>query len=352
MHLITNKILRWYNQGHRDLPWRNTNNPYKIWVSEIILQQTRVAQGTSYYERFINEFPDIFSLAQSSEEKVLKSWEGLGYYSRARNMIFTSKEIVTKFNGIFPNKYKELIKLKGIGSYTAAAIASFAFKECVPAIDGNVKRVLSRLEEVNIDIKSAQSQKYFQNLSYKFISNQSPDLYNQAMMELGALICIPKRPKCETCPLNEECLANLNQTTNQFPNKSLKIEVKERIINYISFRIDDEWLLKKRELKDIWNGLYDFYELKENDIELNLILANYIKKNELKITELEHILTHRRLKVKIFEIALNKDTYEKLFFAGKENLKFYSGDLLAKIPKPILIAKYIQTNTNCYGRSK
>ncbi|HPR61276.1 MAG TPA: A/G-specific adenine glycosylase, partial [Prolixibacteraceae bacterium] len=207
---FSNKILKWYNINKRELPWRKTKNPYFIWISEVILQQTRVEQGKQYYLKFIDSFPDITSLAAASEDEILKTWQGLGYYSRARNLHKGAKQIVQNYNGIFPNKYHELLKISGIGPYTAAAIASIAFNIAKAAIDGNVYRVLSRVFEINAPIDSSTGKKTFDTLANKLIDNKQPGNYNQALMELGALICKPRNPICENCPLQNNCLAHKN----------------------------------------------------------------------------------------------------------------------------------------------
>lgn len=189
---FSTKIINWYNQNYRDLPWRNTTDAYKIWLSEIILQQTRVAQGLPYYNNFINAFSTVNDLANADEQQILKLWQGLGYYSRARNLHFTAKFVVENYNGVFPNSYEELLKLKGIGTYTAAAIASFSSNEAVAVVDGNVFRVLSRVFNVDYDISQNTSKKYFIELATKVLSKKQPNIHNQAIMEFGALQCVRK----------------------------------------------------------------------------------------------------------------------------------------------------------------
>ena len=229
------KLTSWYLQNKRDLPWRKTKNPYKIWLSEVILQQTRVVQGLPYYENFVNSFPTVFDLAKADEQQVLKIWQGLGYYSRARNLHHTAQYISENLNGEFPKTYNELIKLKGIGSYTASAIASFCFDEKVAVLDGNVYRVLSRYFGVETDISSSKAKKEFQNLADEVLDKNRPALFNQAIMEFGALQCVPKNPNCEVCVLNDSCLALKDKKVAQLPVKVKKTKVKKRFLNYLIF---------------------------------------------------------------------------------------------------------------------
>lgn len=217
--IITSVLIKWYHKNKRHLPWRDTQNPYLIWISEVILQQTRVIQGLDYYLRFIRKLPDIQSLATVSEDEVLKLWQGLGYYTRARNLHAAAKNIVHYFNGKFPDNYTDILKLKGIGKYTAAAVASFAFNEPVPVVDGNVCRVLSRLYAINYPADSAEGQKLIYSLAEKIIDKKNPGIFNQAIMEFGALQCVPQNPDCSKCPLNKKCLAYIYNNVSLFPVK-------------------------------------------------------------------------------------------------------------------------------------
>ena len=219
---FSEKLIVWYKQNERDLPWRKTTDPYKIWLSEIILQQTRVAQGLNYYNKFLNKHPTIQSLAESSEKNILNLWQGLGYYSRARNLHFTAKYISKELNGKFPTKYQDILNLKGVGEYTAAAIASFSYQEVYPVIDGNVYRVLSRIFGVESAIDSTSGKKIFKKLATELIDNKNPDTYNQAIMEFGALQCKPKNPNCEDCPFLLECFAYKNKQITELPKKDKK----------------------------------------------------------------------------------------------------------------------------------
>ena len=220
-------LTDWYLENKRDLPWRKTTNPYYIWLSEIMLQQTRVAQGLPYYEAFTKVFPTVFDLANASEEQVLKLWQGLGYYSRARNLHATAKHIANDLDGIFPSDYKNLLKLKGVGEYTAAAIASFSYNEVVPVVDGNVFRVLSRYYNVETNIASAKAKKEFTLLAQEVISKDNPALFNQTIMEFGALQCVPKNPNCTICPLNTSCAALWLKKVSELPVKIKKLKVKK-----------------------------------------------------------------------------------------------------------------------------
>ncbi len=258
--MIFSKILiNWYLNNKRDLPWRKTAEPYKVWLSEIMLQQTRVEQGMPYYLSFLNEFPTVFDLAEAPQQKVLKLWQGLGYYSRARNLHETAQYVAFELNGIFPQNYTELKKLKGVGDYTAAAIASICFNEAVPVIDGNVYRVLSRYFNIETPINSSAGNREFRALAEELLDEENPSLFNQGLMEFGALQCKPKNPLCETCPFNEACLALKFNKIGELPVKLKKTKVRKRYFNYLVFASDDnKTLLQQRIGKGIWEGMYEF----------------------------------------------------------------------------------------------
>ncbi len=230
---FSNTLINWYLQNKRELPWRNTKNPYYIWLSEIILQQTRVAQGLPYYLNFITTFPTVKALANTSEEEVLKLWQGLGYYSRARNLHATAKHISAELNGIFPNNYADLLKLKGVGEYTAAAIASFSYNEDIAVVDGNVFRVLSRFFGVESDISDNKTRKEFQSLANSILPKGKASDFNQAIMEFGAIQCVPKSPNCSDCIFNTNCYALQKNKVGELPVKTKKIKIKNRFLNYI-----------------------------------------------------------------------------------------------------------------------
>jgi len=264
MQLLSKEIINWYNQNKRELPWRDINDPYLIWVSEIVLQQTRVSQGMSYYLRFVDRFPTVTELAQADEDEVLKYWQGLGYYSRARNLHKAAHQIVNEYKGIFPADYKEVMKLAGVGVYTAAAICSFAFNQPYPVVDGNVYRVLSRLFDIETAIDSGVGVKEFARLAESLLDKSQPGLHNQAMMEFGALQCVPVSPDCNICPLNNNCRAYELGKVASLPVKKQKTLIKERFFNYFFVEYHDKTFLRRRENSDIWKNLYEFPLIESN----------------------------------------------------------------------------------------
>ncbi|MDN3641886.1 A/G-specific adenine glycosylase [Lutimonas halocynthiae] len=304
---FSNTLIMWYLNNQRDLPWRKSRNPFYIWLSEIILQQTRVAQGTSYYEKFIDEFNDIFALAEADETHILKLWQGLGYYSRARNLHSTAKIISNDYNGQFPETYDELIKLKGIGDYTASAIASIAFNKPHAVVDGNVYRVLSRIFGIKTAINERQGITEFKSLAEKLLDHHDPGTHNQALMEFGALVCLPKNPKCETCIFNGSCYALQHKMIDQLPLKIKKLKIRKRYFNYLVVDHEgDSTVIRKREHKDIWQNLFEFpvHETKD-DIFDELAFEKFIF-DELSISgpftlkkynqkPIIHKLTHQTL---------------------------------------------------------
>lgn len=339
---FTKTITQWYLENKRDLPWRKTTNPYPIWLSEIMLQQTRVAQGLPYYKAFTSAFPTVFDLANASEEQVLKLWQGLGYYSRARNLHATAKYIAFELNGVFPENYKNLLLLKGVGEYTAAAIASFAYNEVVPVVDGNVFRVLSRYYNIATDIASAGAKKEFSALAQKIISKDNPALFNQAIMEFGALQCVPKNPNCNNCILNSICAALSLKKVQELPVKSKKVKVKTRFLNYLLF-FDNEnkTIVNQRTQKGIWHNLYEFPLLETENLETDTSVLKLINQNYTDITEIHllesnsilHKLTHQHLQIKFWRI--------------KQDLIFENGlnfEQLNQFPFPIVIHNFIANN--------
>jgi A/G-specific adenine glycosylase len=269
---ISLQLINWYTKNKRDLPWRRTSDPYKIWLSEIILQQTRVDQGMDYYNRFIEKYKTIHELAAATEDDILKMWQGLGYYSRARNMHHTAKEIVEKYSGKFPSEYETLLKLKGIGPYSAAAIASIAFDKPHAVVDGNVIRVISRIYGISTPVETPDTMRRINEIVLHLIQNRKPSVFNQAIMEFGALYCTPNNPDCKNCLFSKKCEAYKNTIVNQIPNKEKKTKIRKRYLYYfvISFNTDDEEyiLLQKRIKKDIWHNLYDFPHV-ESDKQLD-----------------------------------------------------------------------------------
>ena len=258
MVTFADTLISWYNDHKRDLPWRGETDPYKIWVSEIILQQTRVQQGWDYYLRFIENFPDIKSLAEADEECVLKVWQGLGYYSRARNMHAASREIMSMHNGFFPKTYDKILSLKGIGRYTAAAICSIAFQLPYPAVDGNVIRIISRIFGICDDVTQPAVIKKITTICETQIDPKQPGIFNQAAMDFGAQQCLPRNPKCDECPFQSNCYAYKNNLIDIIPIKKKKAELKHRYFYYTVYLFNNQTIIEKRTNSDIWRNMYQF----------------------------------------------------------------------------------------------
>jgi A/G-specific adenine glycosylase len=320
------QIREWYMLHGRRLPWRETKDPYKIWISEVILQQTRVGQGLEYFRRFVTAFPNVKALAESSETQLMQQWQGLGYYSRARNLQHAAQTIVTEHNGNIPQTYKKIRTLKGIGPYTAAAIASFAFNLPYAVVDGNVYRILSRLYATDIPIDSSQGQKHFAILAGELLDRQDPATHNQAIMDLGALICKPINPLCEECPVNQICAAYATGTQKNFPVKEKKIKRRKRYLNFLVLKSSTHIIISKRTGKDIWQGLYQFPLIETPEPftgkEIRELLKTSFKKTfELTpILEKKHLLTHQELHVRFFKITLPREVdllYPENIFSGE-----------------------------------
>ncbi len=342
---FSSKLIEWYLQNKRELPWRETTDAYKIWLSEIILQQTRVAQGLPYYQRFVATYSTVKKLAAAPLQNVLRLWQGLGYYSRARNLHACAKTIVDDFDGKFPNSYEELKKLKGIGPYTAAAIASIAFKEPVAVVDGNVYRLLARVFGIEKDITSTEGKKYFFEKANELVPKQNPDLFNQAMMEFGALHCLPQNPKCEDCIFAKACAAKHHHLQGVLPIKSKKTKIRKRYFYYFVLRHKKKILMKQRTHKDIWQGLYDFYLVEsERNQKPETILANdkFLRKHmSVSVSQqIIHVLSHQQLKTRFIEIEI-ATSGEFLKLASVLDLDCYTMNEMDKIPKPILIERYL-----------
>lgn len=329
-------IIAWYKKNKRDLPWRNTQDPYFIWLSEIILQQTRVDQGMSYYLKFTKEFPTIKKLATAPEEKVMKLWQGLGYYSRARNLHATAKHISTELKGNFPNTHDEILKLKGIGPYTAAAISSIAFNEVRAVVDGNVFRVLARVFGISTPIDSTEGKKEFYELANELISKKHPALFNQSIMEFGATFCKPGIPDCPNCIFNGICIAYKKRAVDQFPVKEKKTKVRNRYFNYVVLKHKNTLVIKKRTGKDIWENLYDFplietsKELKEVDLLKTLAWKNLLPKKNYTITSVsktyKHVLSHQNIYARFWEVQTktNVDSNKDYLQIELKNFKKYA----------------------------
>lgn len=316
--IFEEEITRWYKLNKRDLPWRKTRDPYLIWLSEIILQQTRVNQGLSYYEKFSEKYPTVQDLANEKEDEVLKLWQGLGYYSRARNMHFTAKYIVENLNGKFPSSYNEILKLKGVGEYTAAAVASFSFDEKKAVLDGNVFRLLSRYFGIHLPIDSSAGKKEFKSLANDLILEKEPGTYNQAIMEYGALVCTPKVPSCKSCRLSINCEALSKNEVDILPLKSKKINKRDRFFNFLVITDGESAYLQQRLEKDIWIRLFQF-PLLETEQEISSIENNSLidsKHYLVNVSDHKHLLSHQTIYAKFWlfksETALPKNSKFKI----------------------------------------
>jgi A/G-specific adenine glycosylase len=339
---FTKTLIRWYSEYKRNLPWRETQDPYFIWLSEIIMQQTQIKQGLPYYNAFVASFPTVFDLANANEAEVLKLWQGLGYYSRARHLHFTARYIVNTLHGEFPNTYRELLKLKGVGDYTASAIASICYNEPQAVVDGNVYRVLSRYFAIDAPVNSTRGIKLFKSLAQDLLPKDNFGEYNQAIMEFGARQCRPKSPNCEICPLNNSCLAlELNKVAD-LPVKSNKTKISKRHFNFLVFISNDQkTILHKRTAKGIWQNMYQFplVETKQDLLEenfsnlphikslLNGAIYNFDLYNEKTIV---HKLSHQHLYTKFWILNVEELPWEGIKISEIESL-----------PVPALIGKFI-----------
>ncbi|MBL7899396.1 MAG: A/G-specific adenine glycosylase [Crocinitomicaceae bacterium] len=335
---FTTSIQKWYRQNQRELPWRSTNNPYHIWLSEVILQQTRVEQGMPYYLRFVEKFPRIKDLANAPEDEVLNLWQGLGYYSRARNLHAAAKTVLQKHKGVFPSTYREIIELKGVGEYTAAAVASIAFDLPHAVVDGNVYRVLSRVFKISTPIDSSAGKKEFQLVADELVDPKNPGIHNQALMEIGSLICTPSKPDCENCPLNHLCMSFADKTYLNFPVKQGKTKVRKRNFHYLIITDGKKVILKKRTEKDIWIGLYDFRLMESDETEKQIEkrirkLDPVSVKRELQLT---HILSHQKIEATFWYVSVKKIVLENR--ERSVNIKD-----LDQYPMPRLLIRYLES---------
>ncbi len=340
---FSKSLIQWYLQNKRDLPWRKTDNPYFIWLSEIMLQQTRVAQGLPYFLKFAHAFPTVFDLANAPEEKVLKLWQGLGYYSRARNLHAAAKHIAFNLNCKFPHNYTELLKLKGVGDYTAAAIASISYGEAVPVVDGNVYRVLSRYFGIETDISSSRAKKEFRELAASQLPKDNASAFNQAMMEFGALQCVPRNPDCPVCVFNAQCVAYQTGKVDKLPVKLKKTKVVNRYFNYLVIRdAEGKSVMQKRTAKGIWHNLYEF-PLLETVEEIPVketvgLIENFpgfgFKPTGIRLLTPEriiHKLSHQHLHIRFWEVALAEKITGAML---PQALKAY--------PVPVVIHNFIE----------
>lgn len=340
-------MLLWYNSNKRDLPWRNISDPYKIWLSEVILQQTRVNQGWDYYLRFIEKYPTVSALAAAKQQDVLKLWQGLGYYSRARNLHEAAQFVVNEYKGKFPKDYVSIKSLKGVGEYTAGAIASIAYNIAVPAVDGNVMRVYSRLFGITTPVDSTNGKKEIYEIARELVPPDFPGIYNQAVMELGAMVCVPAKPDCINCPVQEACYAYAHKMMLNFPIKQGKTKQRNRYFNYLVITHTDKILIRLRGAKDIWQGLHDFPMFESNkSIATGEFLKNKMWKEVMSIVkprmedaseEYVHILSHQKLYARFYAIhSIGKitDIPPGCFWIKIKDLKKYA------VPK--LIDLYIR----------
>lgn len=322
--MFAEKIINWYHENGRDLPWRNTDDPYRIWLSEIILQQTRIEQGLDYYQHFIQEYPTVCHLAAASTEQVLKSWQGLGYYTRARNLHAAARHIAFDLDGIFPNTYKGILSLKGVGPYTAAAIVSFAFRLPYPVIDGNVYRFIARLYGIHTPIGTAAAYREFETLLVKLIDTKHPDLFNQAIMDFGSIYCKPIGPDCSSCIFRQECVACKEGIVSLLPAKPLHKQAITRYFYYFDTRWElprQTMLMHQRGPGDIWQGLYEppLFETAQPILPQHLLataekkLIEWFGEKPLSIQcgpEYTHLLTHRTIKARFLHVKFNRQPRE------------------------------------------
>jgi A/G-specific adenine glycosylase len=340
---FSDKIVKWYENNRRTLPWRDSRDPYKIWLSEIILQQTRVSQGLPYYLKFIETYPNVTALASAPEQEVLRIWQGLGYYTRARNLHKCAKAIVAEHRGEFPRSYEALLTLPGIGEYTAAAIASIAFKQPVAVVDGNVFRVLSRIFGIDTPINSPDGKRIFTEKANALISAAHPDQHNQAVMEFGALFCTPKNPQCEHCVFQKSCFAFTGKLQDQLPVKMKLKASRKRYFYYIVIEHKEALLMKKREQRDIWLGLFDFHLVeKTKPVKAEKILQEehvkeMVGKGEVTVSKsYKHILTHQTIFSRFIIVKS-----ERKFNPDKKSHSFYSLQEITRLPKPVLVSRFL-----------
>ena len=341
--IFSNILTNWYLQNKRVMPWRETSNPYYIWLSEVILQQTRVEQGMAYYLKFIEAFPLINDLANADEQYVLKLWQGLGYYSRARNLHFSAKYVVNELKGDFPATYKELLKLKGVGDYTASAISSICFNEPAAVVDGNVYRVLARYFGISTPINSTKGIKDFKELAQQLLNSNIPGTHNQAMMEFGAIMCKPQNPNCEICPLNGSCVALEKKTINELPVKLNKTKIRKRYFNYLVVKTPEgKTVINQRKGKGIWQNLYEFpliesdKELEEKEVLLHESLSELLPKGAIQIKRFKkvtkaHKLSHQHIFSTFWMVDLMENHSNSISWNEFENF-----------PVPILIHNFVE----------
>ncbi len=335
LHIGT-QLLKWYDKNARDLPFRNTKDPYKIWICEIVFQQTRIAQGLNHYNNFIKRFPDVQTLANADEDEVLLYWKGLGYYSRAINIHKASKQIIDDYNGEFPSDYEEILKLKGVGKYTAAAVSSICFNGKMPAVDGNFYRVLSRVFADDFDVSNSRAFNYFSQLAQLIMPENVGD-FNQAMMDLGSEICKPRNPICGECPLNKDCLAFSLHKVSEFPVKSKKVKATDLELKYYFVHRNGEFLIRQRKDDFIWKKLFEFPS------EISDQLIPLIK----SVKNIQHKLTHKNLSIEIFNVEVDSEEVWKTFIDENDYIITNVENSHDKsFPKPL--ENYIQNYQTAY----
>ena len=326
-----NKLYMWYASSYRSMPWKGIKDPYKIWLSEVILQQTRVEQGLPYYEKFVARFPNVKSLAEAGEDEVMKLWQGLGYYSRARNMLAAARYISEELDGIFPSDHKRIRALKGVGDYTAAAISSFAFNEPYPVLDGNVFRVLSRIYAIDEPVDTTAGKKLFTQLSNDLIDTHDPAKYNQAMMDFGATLCKPRNPLCSNCPFMNDCKAYRTGTIENFPVKKNRVKVKEYFINYL-VPDSNSWTYLRKRKGEFWEGLYEFPSITINRLldpdlqdDMNVLVELFGKDIHIsEVMDRQQILSHRKIKARFIRIINMNKAGNDWIKIEKNNLQDYA----------------------------
>ena len=327
---LSSALIHWYNKSARDLPWRRTIDPYLIWISEIILQQTTVDQGLPYYTRFIDRFPDIQALAQAKPDTVMKLWEGLGYYSRARNLHYTAKYVYSELGGLFPDSYDGLLTLRGIGPYTAAAIASFCYNLPHAVVDGNVLRVITRLYGLQLSIDEKEGKNEVQKRAARLLSFQQPAVFNQAIMELGALVCSYKNPDCSNCPWKKDCKAYGKDEISRLPIRTKKIKKRTRYFHFYIIEYKGQFLVEKRLAKDIWRDLHQFplLEMAKETFSNEKRPLEWILPKEaifLSATQGKQTLTHQKIEAKFFHYRVpKKRSQERMFWVQYKSLLGHS----------------------------
>lgn len=340
-------LKRWHlEENKRQMPWKGEKNPYKIWLSEVILQQTRVEQGWAYYERFIKKYPTVHDLAQAADNEVFKLWEGLGYYNRCRNLLTTARVVSEQHSGRFPASWDGLLALKGIGNYTAAAIGSFAFGLPLAVVDGNVYRILSRVFGLDDPIDQSKGKRLFEQLAVELLDKKEPATYNQAIMDFGATVCKPKYPLCASCPFAKKCVALEKNAQDQYPVKSKKNKPRSRFLYYLQLECGNKKLVRKRGAGDIWKDLHEFYlvEVDEPADEISLINHSFwaerplFKRGQVKqlSSEFIHQLTHQKIHSRILQVSIDKEI-------AVEGYTWMSNKEFKKIAFPRLITRYLES---------